>query len=113
MSCGKGAGLRGREDRERAEPAIPVGHAREAVQQEADDGHLELRGEHGVRDPDMGTTQKQRLSHDKSPRETRDKNGYLMANLNVNELKLKTNSSITLTTFHVLFNSHMWFVVSR
>lgn len=48
---------------------IPVGYPDEAVH---DDGYLELRREHGVRDADMGTIQKQRLSHDKSPRERQE-----------------------------------------
>lgn len=48
------------------QPVIPVGYPDETVH---DDGHLQLRREHSVRDAGLGTIQKQRLSHDKSPRE--------------------------------------------
>lgn len=60
------------------QPVIPVD---ETVH---DDGHLQLRREHSVRDAGLGTIQKQRLSHDKSPRERERQiwlfNGYFKIN---------------------------------
>lgn len=53
------------------QPVIPVGYPDETVH---DDGHLQLRREHSVRDAGLGTIQKQRLSHDKSPRERQETN---------------------------------------
>lgn len=67
VSYWKEVGFRGMRGLWPGWPVIPVGHA-----DEADNGYLELRREHGVRGADMGTIQKERLSHDKSLRERQE-----------------------------------------
>lgn len=51
---------------------MPGGRADAAMQQAMDNGQVELRNEHDVRQIDMGTVQKQRMSHDKPPREQQE-----------------------------------------